>query len=127
MENAPIARGRAIDKLLGANLDWAPNTPVVDAFTDDIAISIKSIDLNAATYQDAGRLARRINTYVDQLAAYGGTFWDNIFIDTQYVAGRTLKLAVPEAGMTDAQLRVINMAQERAAELGVGIELFNIR
>jgi hypothetical protein len=122
----PTLRGLAINKRLGANPYWASNTPVVDAFTDDIAISIKLIDLNAATYQDAGRPARRINDYVDKLADFDGMDWDDVIIQPQYIAGKTLKLAIPEGGMTVAQSRAIGMAQKRAAELGVDIELINI-
>jgi hypothetical protein len=41
------ARGRLIEKELGANLH--PNFPVIDKFRNGVATSIKSIDLNAAT------------------------------------------------------------------------------
>jgi hypothetical protein len=49
-----------------------PNFPMIDNFTNGIATSIKSIDLNAATYQDAARLANRLNRYIDDLSDYDG-------------------------------------------------------
>lgn len=52
-------RGLYFSERLGANL---PATfPVIDSFVDGIASSIKSIDLNAAFYQDAVRLTYRLN------------------------------------------------------------------
>jgi hypothetical protein len=54
-------RGQYFDQLLR---DGSPPAlfRTIDNFTDGIATSIKSIDLNAATYQDAARLTGSINT-----------------------------------------------------------------
>ena len=59
------ARGAYINEQLGANLP--ANFPVVDGWLDGVVTSIKSIDLSAATYQDAARLTYRLNRYIDQL------------------------------------------------------------
>src|SRR5258708_33808016 len=49
------ARGQKIEQALGHNLPT--NFPVVDVWdpTKKLATSIKSVDLNAATYQDASK------------------------------------------------------------------------
>lgn len=113
------ARGRAIEQQLGANL--APNFPVIDRFEDGMVTSIKSIDLSAATYQDAARLAARIDTYVDQLVGFEGRTSGPEVITAKDIGGRTLEIAVPEGSVTAAQQAAIEAAQDRAAGLGVSL------
>jgi hypothetical protein len=86
-------RGKQISKALGQNL--ADNFPVIDRFFGGIATSIKSIDLNAATYQNAARLLRRINGYVDQVAKFSGKTWGDKTILEEEITGRALNLAIP--------------------------------
>src|ERR1700691_2778950 len=67
--------GRRGDNIFDALLrdgSLPPGFRTIDNFTNGIATSIKSIDLNAATYQDAARLTARLNNYIDQLADYEG-------------------------------------------------------
>jgi hypothetical protein len=56
------ARGNYFSEQLGADLPATFRT--IDSFSNGIATSIKSIDLNAATYRDAARLTYRLNTYI---------------------------------------------------------------
>lgn len=59
------ARGNYFSEQLGADLPVTFRT--IDSFSNGIATSIKSIDLNAATYRDAARLTYRLNTYIDSI------------------------------------------------------------
>ncbi len=68
------ARGNYFSEQLGSNLPATFRT--IDSFSNGIAISIKSIDLNAATYQDAGRLTYRLNDYIEKLALYEAARWE---------------------------------------------------
>ena len=121
------ARGQAIDEMLGADPEFPPNTPVIDAFPNGNAISIKSIDLNAAIYQDSGRLSSRINRYVDQLAEFNKLDWGDLEIRSADVTERTLKLAIPEYAMTDAQRAAIDIARARAQGMGINIRIYAVR
>jgi hypothetical protein len=110
-----VLRGSAIERMLGANL---PRTfPVIDKFVNGAATSIKSIDLTAKSYQDAGALASKINGYVDKLAAFNGAKLGQAEVKGSDIASRELQLAVPSGSMTDAQRAVINASAERAANL----------
>lgn len=113
--------------MLGGDPDFPSNTPVIDAFPEGNAISIKSIDLNAATYQDTGRLTATINRYVDQLAEFDRLNWESIQINPEDITQRTLKIAIPEDSLTDAQRAAIDIARLRARELGVNIEIYTVR
>jgi contact-dependent growth inhibition (CDI) system restriction endonuclease-like protein len=114
------ARGRIIEDSLGRNL---PRTfPVIDEFTEEgVAISIKSINLNQATYRDAARLASRIDRYVDQLADFEGAEMGEWNIDSSNMLRRELKLAVPANSATRAQMAAIKGAAARAEAMGIRV------
>ena len=117
---APIARGVAIEQALGQNLPQA--IPVIDNFTSGVATSIKSLDLNAASYQSAGALSSRVNGYVNSLANFNGAQYGNVGITASQITSRVLQLAVPNSG-TAAQAAVLQAAAQRAAGLGVQLNI----
>src|SRR5580692_654284 len=88
------ARGRYFEDQLGRTLH--PNFPTIDKFSDGIATSIKSVDLNAVTYQDAARLTSRLNKYVDDVAEFNGSIWANDEVKSSEIDGRALSLAIPK-------------------------------
>jgi len=64
------ARGQSIEQALGRSPDLHYAYPTKDRFSNGVATSIKSIDLNAPTYQDKGRLTAKLNKLVDEVAAF---------------------------------------------------------
>ena len=86
----------------------------IDNFTDGIATSIKSIDLNAATYQDAARLTYRLNEYVDKLGDYEGGNLLVTIVELPDISDRVLNLVVPKGAMTEVQSAAIEAARARA-------------
>lgn len=117
------ARGRQIEDALTADAPETrlpPHFPVIDQWADGVATSIKSIDLNAATYQDAGRLAYRISKLADfDGAAYGET----VEVLGENIKTRVLNLAVPKGSVTSAQRSAIDAAIARAKEAGVTLKI----
>ena len=111
------ARGIYFSKKLGANLPATFET--IDVFADGIATSIKSIDLNAATYQNAGSLTSALNRYINLVAEYTGGKLVGFRILPEEIAGRALSLAIPKGSMTGAQRSVFEAARQRANSLGV--------
>jgi hypothetical protein len=95
------ARGRYFEERLGRTLH--PNFPVIDKIPDGIATSIKSIDLNAPTYQDATRLAYRLQKYVNEVSEFVGDSLGNDIVRPSDIKGRALSLAVPRGSMTATQ------------------------
>jgi len=116
-ELAPILRGDIIENLLGRNL--AKNFPVIDKFANGVATSIKSLDLNAATYQNTANLASKINSYVDSLASFNGQTWAGRAIEGSEIVGKELQLAIPSGSISVAQKAVIEAATTRAANMGI--------
>jgi hypothetical protein len=113
------ARGRIINRTLGAGL--GDTFATIDDFSKGIATSIKSINLNAATYQNAARLLARINTYVDQVAEYEGGELGRDVVKAEEITGRALNLAIPEGSVSAAQKAAIDAARARAKRLGVDL------
>jgi hypothetical protein len=115
------ARGRYFEEQLGRTLH--PNFPTIDKFSDGIATSIKSVDLNAATYQDAARLTSRLNKYVDDVAEFNGSIWANDEVKSSEIDGRALSLAIPKGGMTAVQRKAIEAVRARARMSNTPVEL----
>ena len=111
-------RGQAIEQSLGANLPCS--FPVIDKFVGGTATSIKSIDLNAATYQNISSLTSRLNGYVDAVANFNGARFFGTVINSSQIGARQLQLAIPSTGASAAQQAAINAAATRAQSLGVG-------
>lgn len=90
------ARGKFFDKVFGKGT-LNPLSRTIDDFEAGIATSRKSIDLNAATYQDFGRLTSRLNTYIDKLGEYAGTEWGGDVVRPSQITGRILQVIIPKA------------------------------
>jgi hypothetical protein len=106
-------RGQYFDQLLrDGSLPALFRT--IDNFTDGVATSIKSIDLNAATYQDAARLTYRLNQYVDDLGDYEGGEMSDTIVELSDITDRVLNLVFPKGSMTATQLAAIENARVRA-------------
>lgn len=116
------ARGQYFDKLLRDG-SLPPGFRTIDNFSGGVATSIKSIDLNAATYQIPGQLAYRLNQYVDKLSSYnGGSFANKVVLDSE-IEERVLSLAVPKGSMTEEQRAVIEAVRSRARASGRPVEI----
>jgi hypothetical protein len=111
------ARGIYISEQRGANLPAL--FPVVDKWLDGVATSIKSIDLRAATYQDATRLTYRLNDYINKLIFFDGASFGDYQIEASAINGRMLDLVVPKGNMTAAQRAAISAAKARAKAFDV--------
>ena len=106
-------RGQYFDQLLrDGSLPALFRT--IDNFTGGVATSIKSIDLNAATYQDAARLTYRLNQYVDDLGDYAGGRLLATIVRLPDISDRALNLVVPKGAITEVQRAAIEEARARA-------------
>ena len=106
-------RGREIhDQLSDGSL--LSNFPTIDMIGAGVATSIKSIDLNAATYQNAARLTYRLNKYIDDLAEFNGATWATDVVKSSDITNRTLNLVIPKGSMTTVQREAIEAARRNA-------------
>jgi len=120
----PLERGRQIHQMLGENL--ASNFPTIDRFFKGVATSIKSINLNAASYQNIARLTSRVTGYINNLANFQGAYWGGTRITVDQITGRVLELVIPSSGWTQAQWDALVRLQQYAAELGVTVNIVQL-
>lgn len=73
-----LERGLIIEEQLGKNLKG--NFPVIDKFLKGIATSIKSINLNAKSYQNEKVLFSTLKRYINQVAKFKGQRWNGVTI-----------------------------------------------
>ncbi|MFB0535680.1 MAG: RHS repeat-associated core domain-containing protein [Anaerolineae bacterium] len=116
----PLQRGTVIHQRLGQNLPQ--NFPVIDRFANGTATSIKSLDLNAPTYQNIGGLTSKVQGYINTLASFPGATRGNIAITAPQITGRVVELAVPP-GATPAQSMALQQLQQYASSLGVTLQI----
>jgi contact-dependent growth inhibition (CDI) system restriction endonuclease-like protein len=110
-------RGLYFNGLLGADLP--PTFKAIDAFSNGVATSIKSIDLRAATYQSAVRLTYRLNEYIDKLVLFDGGKLGAFEVDSAKITDRVLSLATSKGSMTAAQKSAIETAKARVQAFDV--------
>ena len=106
-------RGRRINKQFGDNT-FPDNYPTIDKIPDGAATSVKSMDLNAATYQNEASLTYRLEIYVAKVREFDGAYWGGKDISDTDIDGRAVHLIVPKGSMTEAQQIVIERVRERA-------------
>jgi hypothetical protein len=116
-----LERGKRIHEALGENL--RPNYPTIDHFLQGWATSIKSIDLNAISYQNDLLLLRRMNRYVDKLETFPRKTSGSGDITGDAIDGRHLELVVPLGSGNAAQRTAIAAAAQRAAARGINLSV----
>ena len=115
------AHGRYFEERLGRTLH--ESFPVIDKIPDGIATSIKSIDLNAATYQNAAGLTGRLVKYVNEVSEFVGDRLGEDIVPPSDIKGRALSLAVPKGSMTETQKAVIEDVRGWARTLKNPVEI----
>ncbi|WFU07515.1 hemagglutinin repeat-containing protein (plasmid) [Rhizobium sp. CB3171] len=119
----PFVRGVLIEQANGQNLP--PNFPVIDKFVNGMATSIKSLNVDASSYQSTATLSRTLNGYIDSVAGYNGTTakgWAGTTILPSQITGRGLDLVVPNSGSA-AQQQVISQAVQYGISKGVQVNI----
>ncbi|HEX3936260.1 MAG TPA: hypothetical protein VHX43_02050 [Xanthobacteraceae bacterium] len=106
-------RGQIINEKFG-DPAFPGNYPVIDKIPDGIATSVKSIDLQAATYQNNISLANRLLQYVEGVRDFDGVVWSNLDIQASQITGRAVQLIVPKGSMTAAQRAIIDQVRDIA-------------
>ena len=106
-------RGRDIEDAFGRTL--ARNFPGIDRFVDNIATSIKSLDLTAPTYQNLSALTGRVQAYIRELSRFQGAR----DIAPNMIMGRELILVIPSGSGTLAQWEVLQSLYQYAQTWGV--------
>ena len=116
-------RGYTIEDELGG---WGDNFPTIDKFPNGVATSIKSIDLEATSYQNTSRLASRVRGYIDKVAKFNGADANGREILARDIEGRALELAVQPGVTTTAQRAILDQMASYAKSQGVDLKIVEV-
>ncbi|MGA2412555.1 MAG: hypothetical protein ABSG46_19495 [Candidatus Binataceae bacterium] len=108
-------RGRMINEKFG-DPTFPDNYPIIDKIPNGVATSVKSIDLNAAAYQNDITLGNRLLQYVEDVRDYDGARWGGLDIQAGQITGRAVQLIVPKGSLTDAQRIVLDWVRKIAKQ-----------
>lgn len=109
-----FTRGKTIRDIFGGTLPY--NYPVIAAYSHGTAISIKSIDHTADTYNDSIKFENEIRSMIDKLSDYEGT-------EDMPIKQRHLLLVMPTNQMTTAQSSIIGKMISYAVAKNVFINI----
>jgi hypothetical protein len=87
------------------------------------ATSIKSIDLNAAVYQNEAGLTYRISDYVGRISEFDGASFAGNKIRLDQINARVLQLIIPKESMKEKQRTVIEAVRTWAKTLDTPVKL----
>jgi hypothetical protein len=120
-------RGFEGESLMGRSEILPRNFPIIDdaLFKDGIFTSMKTMDLNASTYQNMEALANRLNGFADKLDSWTGQrkLWGGRVIDSDKIYQKVLQIGIPNGSITPAQAEVIEKFGERASSLGIKVKV----
>jgi len=119
----PALTGRLAETLRGAPETFR-NTRGIDNFVNGTAISIKTLDITAKTYQSVSNLSSRLTGYVQQLASYAGGDTPIGFLPAARIQHRVLEIILPTANLSRQQMEVLVRVQAEAARRGVSVIYF---
>ncbi len=119
---SPFARGVEIEQQLGHNVP--SSCPTIDIWDADTgtATSIKSLNLEAKTYQSGTALSRTLNGYVDKAAGFNGARWGGLNIEASMIQARGLIVAIPDAPISTAQWDTMAEAYQYGIQQSVSVE-----
>ena len=117
----PKLRGSLIDKIYN---NLGQNFPVFDRIEGKTAISLKSIDLKAKTYQNKNVLTAKLKGYVDDI--YTAELKHNKVKEykrKRKYNSKQLLLAIPNKELTDMNIEVLNSIKSYAGDKNISIRI----
>lgn len=106
-------RGQKINEQFGDST-FPTNYPVIDKIPNGVATSVKSIDLNAATYQNEASLTYRLNKFVADVREFEGYIWGGLRIRDTDITSRAVQVIVPNGSLSDELRSIFAKARTRA-------------
>lgn len=120
-----FSRGQRLRELHGANLPY--DFPVIARFTAGEALSIKSIDLTAPTYQDQDSIKENLLEQIEILASFKGADYfreeASVTITSQSITSRRLLLIIPGNCRQTWLNELLTEMTSQAAENSVNLQI----
>lgn len=123
-------RGFEGETQMGISGVLAQNFPRIDdaMFKDGVFTSMKTVDLNAKTYQDMEKLEKRLESCLDKLQTWQGQWkeWAGVAINPSQVQEKVLQIGIPNGSMTPEQAAVFEKLGQKAQAKGIELKVTTI-
>jgi hypothetical protein len=84
-----------------------PGYPTFDFVGSTTAVSVKTLDTTAATYQSLGALRSRVSGYISNVTGDFTLIQSGVTIESAALDSRIVNLILPAGRVSDAQLQVL--------------------
>ena len=116
---AALQRGFVYEEMLALKGTFnVSNFPVIDAFYNGVATSVKTMNLGAKSYSKGNAVYSQLSKYIDALAGFNGKEWAGNVVKGSDIKSKVLEVGIPR-GATSAQVQQINKAIETAASKNI--------
>jgi RHS repeat-associated protein len=113
------SRGFVYEQMLGLKgLMKSHNFPVIDAFYNGVATSVKTLNVFAKSYNAGNKLYKTLAGYVEDLSAFNGRQWGDDIVRGSDIKSKVLEVGIPR-GASSEQVKQINNAIKYAADKGI--------
>jgi len=106
-----------------------PNFSTFDHLTPDgVAVSTKTLDTSAVTYQSPSKITYQLNQYVDQMVSFSGDgkAGDVFRLTDEKIAAKQMQLGIP-ANPTADQMGAIAQSVQYAQSKGISIVVTKVK
>jgi hypothetical protein len=86
---------------------------------------MKTMDLNAQTYQNMEALEKRLNASLNKLDDWNGQkkMWGGQQINSRQIDQKVLQIGIPNGSITSEQVGVFEQFGKRASSLGIKVKV----
>lgn len=124
-EKDNFERGAIFREKYGGDLPY--NYPVICAFDNGEAISVKSIDTTSPLYQNEKSMDKQIKSYIRDLDEFEGANYGEYSISNEEIKKKTLVLVIPENGSDFCNNRILELTEyANSYDIRVEIEKYGI-
>lgn len=123
-------RGFEGEEHMGVSGILARNFPRIDdaMFKDGVFTSMKTIDLNASTYQNMEKLEKRLKSCMDKVETWNGQqrLWGGVAVSPHQINEKVLQIGIPNGSMTPEQALVFEKIGHEAQLRGIKLKVTTI-
>lgn len=118
-------RGLEIDKALGNNLGATFKT--FDNFNNGVATSVKSVDLNAKSYQDGMKLFYKLNKDLRAINSFTQGALDGLRLKSSQINTRVLQIVINNQTLNNTQIENLRRISENANKMNIKVEVIILK
>ena len=122
-ELTPWERGRLIQQMQPYKRNVSSNFPVITRFKDGVAIKVRSINLNDASYQNNTQVRSQIRGEINKIYAFEGAERGETKIQKEDVVSKKVIIVVPKGTIRKTLLPILEQCKAYAVEKNITLRI----